>query len=360
MPQLFKKCALVMVILSLYSIGRTQDIHFTNFKMAPVSVNPAFTGSFKGTYRVSAIYRDQWRSIGNSNPYTTPFASVEVNIKGGLLTENDWLAGGLSFVSDRSGSLSFKQQMTGLNLGYHYGLDKDYNNVLSVGLTYGSGAQGFNTNDIRLPLSLIGGPAELFPADDQGNVNTSFSDYSLGFSYKSILNKQGDLFRIGLTAAHITSPNISLVTVQSNPNPDPGNPNPPTNPNNNRRVGFGKRLTMTGEASFLTTEKLRINPAFIYQAKSSSSEFAIQGIADYLMDVDNGTILSAGLGYRLGDAFELIAGIQLGDIKVGISYDVTTSTLSDAGGGAFELSVGYIGRIYKEPNVKSVIFCPQL
>lgn len=359
MPQLFKKCALVLIILSFYTIGQSQDIHFTNFRMAPVSVNPAFTGAFKGTYRVSAIYRDQWRSIGNSNPYQTPFASVEVNIKGGLLSENDWIAGGLSFVSDQSGSLRFKQQLTGLNVGYHYGLDKDYNNILSVGLTYGSGSQGFNTADIRLPLDLTGGAREIFPEDNNGNVNTSFSDYSLGLSYKSVINNQGDLFRIGVTAAHLTSPNISLVTVQSTPNPNP-NPNPTPNPGNNFKVGFDRRITMTGEASFLTTDKLRINPAFIYQAKSSSSEFAIQGIADYLLNQDNGTVVSAGLGYRMGDAIELITGIQVGDLKIGLSYDLTTSSLTNAGGGAFELSVGYIGRIFKTPNVKSVIFCPQL
>ena len=81
MPQYYIKylCGVMLLILSQQGIA--QDIHFTNFRMAPVSVNPAFTGSFKGTYRISSIYRDQWRSIGNSSPYTTPFISAEVNIK---------------------------------------------------------------------------------------------------------------------------------------------------------------------------------------------------------------------------------------------------------------------------------------
>ncbi len=358
MPRHYFKyfCGVLFLILSQLVHG--QDIHFTNFRMAPVSVNPAFTGTFKGTYRVSAIYRDQWRSIDNSSPYQTPFISAEVNIKQGLLSESDWIAGGISFVRDRSGSLSFQQQLTALNVGYHYPLDKDYNQVLSIGLNYGSGSQGFSVFDIRLPTSLNGGPIENFAADENGNVNTSFTDYSLGLAYKSVLNKEGDLVRFGLTAAHITSPNISLVAVQTQ-NPDPMNPNPPP-PAIDRRVGFDRRITFVGQGSFMTTDKVRINPALIFQSKSGATELAVQGIADYLLDPKKGVVVSGGLGYRLGDAAELIGGIQLKDWKVGISYDLTLSDLTRAGGGAFELSVGYVGRIYKTPDVKPVIFCPTL
>lgn len=359
MPQVYKRCATFLLFLSLGCALLAQDIHFTNFRMAPVSVNPAFTGSFKGTYRISGIYRDQWRSVGNSSPYKTPFISAEVNIKGGLLFDSDWISGGISFVSDRAGTLTFKQQLTALNVGYHYGMDKDYKKVLSVGLSYGSGSQGFNILSLTLPTELSGGPRENFSADQDGNINKTFSDLSLGLSYKSQINDQGDLVRFGVTAAHITSPDISLVSVQSqNPNPNP-NPNPVPTPTN-RQVGFDKRITFSGEASFLTADKIRINPAFLYQAKSSSSELAIQTTADYLLDQKKGTVVTGGLGYRLGDAIELIGGIQLKDLKFGLSYDLTMSSFRDAGGGAFEFSVGYIGRIYKSPDVKPVIFCPTL
>lgn len=357
MPQVLKRCVIALLLLSFGYCLKAQDIHFTNFRMAPVSFNPAYTGAFKGTYRISGIYRDQWRNIGNSDPYKTPFLSAEFNIKSGLLSENDWIAGGISFVSDQAGSLNFKQSLTALNVGYHYGLDKDYKNVLSVGLAYGSGSQGFNVFNLTLPLDLVGGPVENFSADNEGNIDRSFSDVSLGITYKSQINDQGDLVRFGITAAHITSPDISLVNAQV----DPGNPNPtPTPTPTNRKVGFDKRITFIGEGSFLATERVRINPAILYQAKSSSSELAIQGTADYLLDEKKGTAVTGGLGYRMGDALELIGGIQLKDLRIGISYDVTTSSLTNAGGGAFELSVGYVGSIFKTPNVKPVIFCPRL
>ena len=346
----------LLILLSQW--GQAQDIHFTNFRMAPVSVNPSFTGAFKGTYRISAIYRDQWRAIGNSRPYTTPFISAEVNIAQGLLTENDWIAGGISFVRDQAGSTLFQQVQFGLNAGYHYAFDDDYSRVFSVGLTYGRGSQRFNNQSVTLPLDLVaGGAVEMFNVDQNGNVTSSFADYTLGVSLKNVLNDQGDLVRFGVTAAHITSPNVSFV-IANTPTPPGMMPTPPVN--TSRRVGFERRLTLTGEGSFLVAENVRVNPALILQRRAAATELAVQGIADYLLDPKRGVIVSGGIGYRVGDAAELIGGIQLKDLRIGISYDLTLSDLRRAGGGAFELAVGYVGRIYKEPNVKSVIFCPQL
>lgn len=345
----------VFLIFGTTAIG--QDIHFTNFQMVPTSVNPSFSGTFLGTYRISAIYRDQWRNVSNSNPYRTPFLSAEVNILGGLLGENDWITGGLTFFSDRAGTLNFKQQVTSLVASYHYGFDDDYSKVLSIGVSYGGGSQQFNINNLILPQLLeTGTNGETFAAGPEGDISKNFSDISVGLSFKTTLNDNGDLIRFGVTGAHITSPNISLAP---GPIVDPGNPNPPPT-TGGRKVGLGSRITFVGQGSFMTTDKIRINPAILYQTKSGFNEIAVQATADYLLNPKKRTVVTGGLGYRLNDAAELIAGIQLKDLRVGISYDLTTSSFTEAGGGAFELSVAYIGRIYKNPDIKPVIFCPRL
>ena len=357
MPLVFRRITFSTFLLCLFVSLTGQDIHFTNFRMAPVSFNPSLNGTFQGTYRISAIYRDQWRNVSNSSPYKTPFISAEVNVKAGLLMENDWISGGISFVSDRSGSLTFKQQLTNLNVGYHIGFDDDYKNVFSIGLSYGSGSQGFNINNLDLPNKLItGSNGETFSADPDGGLSRNYSDLAIGISYKTELNDGGDLFRIGLSGAHLLSPDISLAPGGTPPG-GPGNP-PPTNPT--REVGLDTRITAHAEASFLTTDKVRVNPALLAQLKSGFTEIALQGTADYLLSAKNQTVITAGLGYRLGDAFELLGGIQIKDLRIGISYDLTTSSFTEAGGGAFELAVGYVGRIFKSPDVKPVIFCPRL
>lgn len=346
MPQVYKKAGLLMLIIVLVGSLYAQDIHFTNFRMAPVSFNPANTGAFLGTYRISGIYRDQWRSIDNSKPYATPFISAEVNIKGGLLSKTDWLSGAMSFLIDNAGTNRSKNNLRAINVGYHYSLDDDYKNVVSLGVSYGTITYGFNTLNLILPGDLDGSTREPIGNPDQnGDVKRNLTNIDIGLAYKTQLNDAGDLLRFGLTAAHITNPKNSLVTSDS------------LNMDDTR---IGRRMTFTGEASFKSGEKLRINPALLFQSKGGATELAIQSTADYLLNAEKQMVVTGGLGYRLGDALELIGGIQLKDVKVVLSYDVTTSGIARAGGGAFEIAVGYVGNIFKKPKVKPVIFCPQL
>ena len=355
--------AALLVLLSQWS--QAQDIHFTNFRMAPLSFNPAFTGTFKGTYRVSAIYRDQFRSIGidrpsvqndgqnvsSAFPFRTPFISGEFNIVGDLLLEGDWLAGGINIVRETAGTAQIRQSVFGFNLGYHIALDKDRKNVFSIGGSYGAISRSVDDGELIFPSTLQGDPTGLpnLTAIDRNQANfepNSSNSISLGVSYKAEIDENQDI-RLGLAVSNINSPNFSLTPRDSISNN--------SNINNLR-----SRITLTGESSMVISEKVRINPAIIFQAQGGATEIAVQGIADYLLDPKSGVVLSGGLGYRVGDAAELIGGIQLKDLRVFLSYDLTLSGLRRTGGGAFEIAVGYIGRIYKQPNVKSVIFCPQL
>ncbi len=360
---LFSKLG-VFLFFVLISLGsKAQDIHFTNFRMAPLSVNPALTGSFKGSYRISSIYRDQWRSIDNSRPYATPFISGEYNIAGGLLLDQDWISGGLSFQRDQSGSLNFRNQMTALNVGYHIGLDKNYLNVFSVGITYGNMTRGVNLQGITgeildntapgttpspgMIFSGIGGA----PGEEQRT--RSFSTLSIGVAYKATLDN-GSLIRFGVNAGHVNNPNASIFSGGRD-SISVGGPRP-----GEQRDSFGPKIVLHGEGSFLMTDKVRINPAILFQSQRGFREIAIQSTADYMLNPEKQMTVIGGLGYRIGDAIELIGGIQIKDLKIQLSYDVTTSSLTQAGGGAFELALGYIGRIYKTPQVKPVIFCPRL
>ncbi|MDX1408173.1 MAG: type IX secretion system membrane protein PorP/SprF, partial [Saprospiraceae bacterium] len=72
-------------------------------------------------------------------------------------------------------------------------------------------------------------------------------------------------------------------------------------------------------------------------------------------------VLIGGFGYRLSDALQVLAGIQIKDVKVMLSYDLNTSRFSPATGtfGGFEISAMYIGTIYKRPDPDPVLFCPR-
>jgi hypothetical protein len=44
------------------------DPHFTQNYTYPMYLNPALTGGSDGEYRISAIYRSKWGSVGNPYP----------------------------------------------------------------------------------------------------------------------------------------------------------------------------------------------------------------------------------------------------------------------------------------------------
>ena len=355
------------IALGISETTVAQDIHFTNFRMAPLSVNPALTGAFEGTYRVSAIYRDQWTPIDNSRPFKTPFVSGEFNMLGGVLLDNDWVSGGISFQRDQAGSLNMKNQMTALNVGYHIGMDKDYSRVFSVGVTYGSMNRGIDlmgiTPEVLQDADTRNGAtpvATQIPGVRGGAGETqqsiSFTSLSIGLAYKMELDG-GGLIRFGLNAGHINSPDASILNggLGRDTSAIGGQPIP-----ERMNDSFGPKMVFHGEGSFLMNEKVRLNPALIFQSQNGFKELAVQTTADYMLNREKQMIAIGGLGYRLGDALELMGGIQIKDLRVMLSYDLTTSSLIQAGGGAFELAVGYVGRIYQTPQVKPVIFCPRL
>jgi hypothetical protein len=77
------------------------------------------------------------------------------------------------------------------------------------------------------------------------------------------------------------------------------------------------------------------------QAKVSQTTFGFN--AGYQFSVNSGVF--AGLGNRLNDAIIATAGVEFQSFRLGFSYDVTTSGLSDftGGQGGFELSLTFIG-----------------
>lgn len=125
----------IFILLSIVFVGLSltaQDIHFSQFYASPLTLNPALTGKFDGLYRVSAIYRDQWRNIQEekANTFVTPSLSVDFSLLKDKL-KNGALGAGAVVTYDKVGV--FNTMDVGLNLAYHMALDKNKKYSLGVG-----------------------------------------------------------------------------------------------------------------------------------------------------------------------------------------------------------------------------------
>lgn len=340
-----------MIVLLTVSALRiqAQDLHFTLQQLTPIAFNPANTGAFLGSYRLSGLYRDQYRSIAGKGAYSTPTFSIDAPVIKGF-GKNDWVGVGVFFFTDKSGTGGLVQSSFKISAAYHLALDKSGKTTLAVGYQTGS-IQRFikNPNGLVFEDQLLGGgQTSLELAQVIGKENKKgFLDHVGGLKLTSKMSKVTE-FTMGFAAGKFGRPDWSLLMAGGNYR---------VNPRMHAQVGLNTLLAAN----------LRFLPTISYQKifEVPFSTLQVQGNFDYLWDKEKNIILSGGLGWRsgagIGDAFQVMVGGMMKEIRVMIAYDLNVSPLSGAsnGAGAFELGVQYIGKIYKRPKPDPVIFCPR-
>lgn len=339
---------LVFVLILALGSGKSwgQDIHFTLHPMTPLAFNPANTGAFYGSYRISILYRDQYRSVLGSAAYMTPTFSVDVPVIRGF-KKTDWVGVGMFFYSDKSGDAGLTQSAFKASVAYHWAMNKKGTNILSIAYQTGS-VQREIKNSSKLTFGdELGQLVQTSP--DRGNVlmdKKGFLDHVGGLKFTSKFNKT-DEFNIGIAAGKFGQPDWSVVTMG----------NYRVDPRVHAQIGMSRVMS----------DKVRFSPNISYQKiwGSPASTFVIQGYLDYLYNEPKNTILKGGLGYRsgagIGDAIQVMLGADIDAIRVMLGYDINISSLASASGtfGAIELAAQYIGKIYKRPKPDPIIFCPR-
>ncbi|MBL7883764.1 MAG: PorP/SprF family type IX secretion system membrane protein, partial [Bacteroidia bacterium] len=142
----------------------------------------------------------------------------------------------------------------------------------------------------------------------QGRSTRSYVDISagaVGFSKK---------FFVGFAAHHLNQPDEGLVYTSRLPI---------------KYTAHAGAIIPIGNASNETS----ISPNILYQQQQ---DFKQINMGVYI----NKGVLVGGLWYRNQDAFIVLVGVQNGIFKIGYSYDVTVSKLTNATAGSHELSLG--------------------
>lgn len=328
-----------------------QDTHYSLFNMSPLTLNPALTGAFNGTFRVGGIYRDQWNNIPGVEGFSTPSFYVDAPIVRGF-RKQDWVGVGGMIVSDQAGSAGLSTTSSMLSASYHMAMNKKATTYLTLGVQGGNVQRSIDQNDLIfgdvLEGELNGTP--LTESDDIANLmdNSSYLDFAVGLMLRSQLDKTSNL-EIGISAAHILQPDYSLVQGSG-------------------ATGDGaedRPLTFIVHGNYQTdvAEKVRIAPAAFFQTTTGGTEISLQAWGGYYLgkEVKTDIVLNFGLGYRVGDAPKLLAGLDYKDLKVALAYDATISSLNETVSvpSSFEIAAYYIVKIFKKPTVKPAVLCPK-
>lgn len=336
MPKLYT----IFFLTILCRVVSAQEVHFTQYNMTPVHVNPANTGGFYGSYRIGGIYRDQSLSAtGGGNQYRTPHLYIDATFPWGL-RKKDWVGFGINGLQDKSGTIDYGKTAFQASAAYHLALGKASKSDLALGIQWGNVSYGVNSKN----KAKFGNNSTQDIGKLQDKAN--YKDYTVGLAYTSSLTTKNHILRLGINAGHVNKPSISVFKSGTG-----------TSTNNK----LDMLLTANASVDYHYSEKIDIIPMIWFRSLSKPSEAIAQCMASYLFNIEKSIRLNAGLGYRFGDALQFMVGANVGKIKAQIGYDYITSGQSAAQSplGGVELAVTYIGTVNKKPNPKPKVFCPR-
>jgi type IX secretion system PorP/SprF family membrane protein len=329
-----KKCLLfvgtICLLLASAMHINAQDPGFSQFYGNPLYLNPALAGN-KICPRLTFNYRNQWPSIPAS--FITYSAAYDQYV--------DFLSGGVGLlvVSDQAGDgLLITNSFSGL---YSYRLEASRDIVLNAGMqaTY----QQMSIDDSKLIFAdMLTNGTNTSPDLDlirSSGLTQSFPDFSAG-----LLVGYRESIYLGFAAHHLTQPDNGFYS------------------------GSGSRLLMKytihagaifnliPATGFDDNRALpSISPNILYQQQG---EFRQMNAGLYL----NIYPFVAGLWFRYNfenpDAAIALLGFEYNQFKIGYSYDYTVSRLTNATGGAHEVSVAWQFACLERSTKIKAIKCP--
>ncbi len=326
--------AILFICFGLSS--QAQDIHFSQFYMNPVYLNPALTGDFDGDWRFTANQRSQWRAV--SRPFNTMAISAE-NREGLILPG---LYHAVNIFHDAAGDGNYRTIEMNLSSSYQRFLDMDSIHSVTAGLQV-----GFNHK--RIDFSQ-------FSFDDQFNgiyydpdlptieALTTTSRTGLNLSIGAIYTYQPEARKkitAGLAWFNLPQAKQSFY--------------------GNELIKRDKRVVIHAKAIYELNFEWDLQPGIFMQFQGKYKELVIGSNVRYLYKDKKGEFIApyAGLWFRNKDAVYITAGAYYNDWTAGISYDVNVSQLSPASNvrGGLEFSVQYILHLFKPKEIQHRI-CP--
>lgn len=344
-----KKTLLLILFSAVFVCGAwAQDKHFTQFYASPLTLNPALTGAMEGTYRVGAIYRDQWKKVLDE-PIKTFSISADLRFdRRGKKNDNDAIGLGIVFFNDKVNVVDFSTTQIAVSLAYHKSIGSGGHQFLTLGLQGGLTQRNVNYGSLQFHDQFDGSTGYTLSTSEvlPGN-NFSYPDYNVGMNYTADIGKNGRFFA-GAAYHHFLQPRISFYE-----NNGPGD-----------KLYAKTSAQLAANLPLTEDNRVQIHPRLL---------LAFQGPH---MEVDAGTNLRFAMGQygstalhfgawarpvRNGDnSFGLDAavalfGVEINNVLFGLSYDLNLKALqANQRQGAFELSITYLGNYNNEE-----IICPK-
>ena len=319
-----------------------QDAHFSQYHQMPLIINPAYTGNFNGMMRATAMYRNQYFSIPNTNggTYQTIALAVDGTLFSKRISPNKFNVG-LCLTSDHAGEGSLTSQQALFSISYIKSTDRYNKSAISIGLQGGAVFKRVFTNDLLFESQIdnFGFNRNLFNGETKLNGGTMmYPDFNFGAMWQHEASDYVSYY-IGGSIYHIGEPNESFFKDTLNFIP--------------------RRFNFHGGVDININDEMVITPSILFMKQASAMQ--LNAGFSFKYKFDNNLLGFLLFRYRgFSDAFIFGIGMEKGDFRGSFSYDFTVSDLNRAnnGHGGAELAITYTYKRGKVGHRRRDQFCP--
>jgi type IX secretion system PorP/SprF family membrane protein len=337
MKMLKTACLGALMLLGTLSLS-AQDIHFSQFYLSPLNLNPALTGVMNCNIRLTANYRNQWASVLRSNSYRTYNLSYDQRLPVGRY---DYFGLGATFWGDRAGEADFATVTGKLSASYskRMGGGRNSGSYLVVGAEGGVAQRSLDFLKLRWGLQ-HDGEGGYNPDLDSGESNNFdrdefiFADMAAGLLWFMVFDEFNNLY-FGGSFHHLNRANQSFDSESEDL--------------------LYSRFTGHAGGEFLLGNRFGILPGVIVMSQGPSFQVNAGTSFKFLLGRGRSAgdqAFQFGLWSRisnkiesgvLNDAVILSSRFDYDNFSLGFSYDINVSPLKPASNanGGFELALMY-------------------
>ncbi|MDX9908048.1 MAG: type IX secretion system membrane protein PorP/SprF [Mariniphaga sp.] len=320
------------ILFFLFVTGKlfAQDSNFSQFFANPLYLNPALTGTSE-LPRLTMNYRNQWPQKGAT--YTTYSVSYDQILKNSKT--------GLGFQLIRDQELNNVINSNSASAFYSHHIQLGLQSFLTLGVQSGITLKQFNINNLVFPSGIdqmSGKISEYVMADNSGEKRF-YPDFAVG-----ALGQHGEYYW-GTAIHHFTRPDESIIKGDQK-----------------GRVPV-KATLHAGAMLFrlhhgLLSRFFTLSPNILYQQQGSFKQLNL-GI--YMVEKS----FIVGGWYRNNidvrpDALIAMAGFTKGKLRIGYSFDLTLSKLSNYSYGSHEISLMFHLGQKKDSNHQNKLLIPMI
>lgn len=328
----------IIFFIILYFTIYAQDIHFSQYFMSPLNINPAETGNYESEYRVFLNYRNQWASI--TVPYITYSISIEkklfkfsenLNTNLGLLTYNDKAGDGnfSTFQIGPSLNVALKKNLYTFSFGFIPFFNQ--NSINFSNLYFDN-----QYNGLYFDPSID--HQEYFLKSKIKFFNINFGMFFL----KSFNSEKISFLKVGLAIFNLNKPQKSFF--------------------NNEKILLDRRTNFYIETKLFFTNSIRFFPFFLLSNQKVLNEIYVGGLFEINTHSTYLENFIIGLSSRLNDAIIIYSGLEFAYLTIIFSYDINVSPLVQASNmkGGFEIGIRYFLYKNEKPIYIKKHICPEL